>query len=184
MCLATMAYIYAACALHVLVLAVNSNLSQFYKVTCSYSSRHSYALLMDFTMFPPRYSRKAFFSASILSALASRDKESAVAGSPREGVANREEEEGGRGILRETRPPDWCATDTTPWFKVKNRSPPLYTPAANTQSHTSINSSDSEHTREHTRPDLPFPLPSIMFYTAVTLSRGSESLGTRYYCMI
>ena len=160
MCLATMAYVYA---LRVLVLVVNSNLSQFYEVAHSYSSRHSYGLLMNFTMFPPRYSRKAFFSASILSALASRNKESAVAGSPREGVANREEEEGGGAILRETRPPDWCATDTTPWFKVKNNRPPLYTPAANTQLHTSINSSHEgvmfNNQRSHmTRSSLPFAL--------------------------
>ena len=84
-------------------------------------------------MFPLRYSKKAFFSASILSALASRDKERAVVGSPREGVANRKEEEEGGGMLREARPLDWCATDTTPWFKVKNNRPPLYTPAADTQ---------------------------------------------------
>ena len=88
---------------------------------------------INLTVFPLRYSKKAFFSASILSALASRD-EKAVVGSPREGVANSKEEEAeGGGMLREARPLDWCATDTTPWFKVKNIKPPLYTPAAGTQ---------------------------------------------------
>ena len=114
-------------------------------------------------MFSLRYSKKAFFSASILSALASRDKERAVVGSPREGVANRkEEEEEGGGMLREARPLDWCATDTTPWFKVKNNRPPLYTPAADTQLNKLL--------RHVTRP-LPIPVFDSLQFTNIEVTR-------------
>jgi len=63
-----------------------------------------------------------------LSALASW-KEDTIDGYPTEGVASREEDEEGGCLVWETGPLDWYATDTTPWFRVKNSRPPLCTPA-------------------------------------------------------
>ena len=45
-----------------------------------------------------------------------------------EGVASREEDDEGGCLVWETGPLDWYATDTTPWFRVKNSRPPLCTP--------------------------------------------------------